>query len=108
MAFGIPRSEFVGIDLAAKPVEIAQKTIFRLGLKNIRIEELDLMEIEACFGQFDYIIAHGIYAWVPEPVQEKILAICSANLSPNGVAFVSYNTNPAGYVSSTALKPPSE
>jgi methyltransferase-like protein len=98
MAFGIPRSEFVGIDLAAKPVEIAQKTIFRLGLKNIRIEELDLMEIEACFGQFDYIIAHGIYAWVPEPVQEKILAICSANLSPNGVAFVSYNTNPAGYV----------
>jgi methyltransferase-like protein len=98
MAFGLPGSEFVGVDLAAKPVEAAQEKIRRIGLGNIRIENVDLMDITPEFGEFDYIIAHGVYAWVPEPVQEKILAICGANLSANGVAFVSYNTNPAGHV----------
>lgn len=98
MAFGLPGSEFTGVDLAAKPVECAQERIHSLGLKNIRIDAMDLMKIGPEFGQFDYIIAHGVYAWVPENVQEKILAICSANLSANGVAFVSYNTNPAGHV----------
>lgn len=98
MAFGLPHSKFVGIDLALKPIEAAQERIRRLGMHNIRIEQMDLMEIRQEFGEFDYIIAHGVFAWVPEPVQEKILAICSANLSPDGIAFVSYNTNPAGRV----------
>jgi methyltransferase-like protein/protein-L-isoaspartate O-methyltransferase len=98
MAYGLPHSEFVGVDLAAKPVAAAQERIRLLGLSNIRIEQMDLMEIAPEFGEFDYIIAHGVYAWVPESVQAKILAICRANLSANGVAFVSYNTNPAGHV----------
>jgi len=101
MAYGLPGSEFVGVDLAAKPVEMAQGRIGRLGLKNIRIEAMDLLKIEPDFGEFDYIIAHGVFAWVPELAQEKILAICSANLSVNGVAFVSYNTNPGGLVRKT-------
>jgi methyltransferase-like protein/SAM-dependent methyltransferase len=98
MAYGLPGSEFVGVDLATKPVEFAQQRIQRLGLKNIRIVQMDLLEIGADFGEFDYIIAHGVYAWVPDPLQEEILAICSTNLHANGVAFVSYNTNPAGHV----------
>jgi methyltransferase-like protein/SAM-dependent methyltransferase len=98
MAYGLPGSEFVGVDLAAKPVELARERIRGLGLKNIQIEETDLMVVGPDFGEFDYIIAHGVYAWVPKAVQEKILAICKANLSTNGIAFVSYNTNPAGHV----------
>ncbi|MGB2623109.1 MAG: class I SAM-dependent methyltransferase [Candidatus Acidiferrum sp.] len=98
MAYALPGSEFVGVDLAVKPVASAQGRILRLGLTNIRIEAMDLMQVELNAGNFDYIIAHGVYAWVPEHVQKKILAICGAHLSPNGVAFVSYNTTPAGRV----------
>ncbi len=98
MAYGLPDTEFVGVDLAPKPVELARERIRGLGLKNIRIEAMDLMAVGPDFGEFDYIIAHGVYAWVPKTVQEKILAICKANLSANGIAFVSYNTNPAGHV----------
>ena len=47
---------------------------------------------------FDYIIAHGVYSWVPDPVRDRILAICSEFLSPNGVAYVSYNTYPGGHI----------
>lgn len=98
MANGLPASQFVGVDLAAKPLSIAQDRVKRAGLTNIRVEQMDLMELGSDFGVFDYIIVHGLYAWVPELVQEKVLAICRANLSPNGIAFLSYNTNPAGQV----------
>jgi|SRR5579859_64347 len=96
MAYGLPGSEFVGVDLAGKPVAIGQERAKRAGLKNIRLQQMDLMNVGSEFGEFDYIIAHGVYAWVPEPVQQKILSICSGNLSASGIAFVSYNTNPAG------------
>src|SRR5262249_32023714 len=43
---------------------------------------------------FDYIICHGVYSWVPPDIQDAILRVCSRNLSPNGVAYVSYNTYP--------------
>jgi SAM-dependent methyltransferase len=97
MAYGLPGSQFVGVDLAADPVKLAQERIRRLGLKNIHIDQMDLMDINPEFGEFDYIIAHGVYAWVPAAVQAKILATCRVNLSPSGVAFVSYNTQPAGH-----------
>ncbi|MEO6784997.1 MAG: methyltransferase regulatory domain-containing protein, partial [Chthoniobacteraceae bacterium] len=42
----------------------------------------------------DYIIAHGVYSWVPEEVRERLLALCAETLSPCGVAYVSYNTLP--------------
>jgi len=101
MAYGLPRSKFLGVDLAAKPVAFAQERTRGLDLRNIRIEAMDLMEIGSGLGEFDYIIVHGVYAWVPSVVQAKILAICNENLSPHGVAFVSYNTNPAGRIRET-------
>jgi methyltransferase-like protein len=94
MAFGLPRSEFVGIDLAAGPIARGRALVEALGLTNIRLLPLDLMDVTADFGVFQYIIAHGVYSWVPPAVQDKILAICKAHLAPHGVAYVSYNTYP--------------
>src|SRR5438093_4154914 len=84
MAFGLPGSEFVGIDLAARPIGSGQALVEALGLKNITLRPLDIMQISSDFGRFDYIIAHGLYSWVPPAVQDKILAICKANLAPEG------------------------
>ena len=60
MAFGLPASNFVGIDLAEKPVAFAKERIKRLGLRNIRIEAMDLMAIDADFGEFDAPVSHGV------------------------------------------------
>lgn len=98
MAYAIPTSEFVGFDLAALPVERGQDRIRALGLTNIRIFQGDLLDLPADLGSFDYIIAHGIYAWVPEPVRDRVLSLCSELLSPNGVAFISYNALPGSYL----------
>ena len=46
------------------------------------------------FGQFDFIVCHGVYSWVPDeraggdPVRLRTM------LSPEGVAYISYNVYP--------------
>jgi methyltransferase-like protein/SAM-dependent methyltransferase len=94
MAQELPGSEFAGIDLSAREVAEGQDMVVALELKNITLKCMNLMEVCADFGQFDYIVTHGIYSWVPPEVQDKVLEICRQNLAPNGVAYVSYNTNP--------------
>jgi SAM-dependent methyltransferase len=98
MAHRFPRSEFVGIDLAADAIGRGQAFVQEFGLTNVRLDAIDLLEVDASFGEFDYIIAHGVYAWTPEAVRDKVLAIAGALLSPHGVAFISYNTQPAGHI----------
>jgi methyltransferase-like protein len=98
IAFGLPGSHCVGIDLAARPIANGQAAVEALGLRNITLSQMDIMDVTRGLGEFDYIIAHGIYSWVPPAAQTKLLAICSGNLAPNGVAYVSYNAYPGGHV----------
>jgi SAM-dependent methyltransferase len=97
MAVALPEAEFVGIDLAASPVERGRTMIEGLGLKNVRLLQKNLLDVDASFGTFDYIVANGIYAWTPPEVRDKLLAVARANLSPQGVAFISYNAYPGGH-----------
>jgi len=98
MALTLPRAEFTGIDLAAEPVERGRQVIRNLGLQNVRLLNIDLLDVDASFGKFDYVIAHGLYAWTPPKVRDKLLAIARENLNPAGVAFVSYNAYPGGHL----------
>jgi len=98
MAYAIPKSEFIGFDLAGLPVEHGQQRIRALGLANIRLFRGNLLESGTEPGQFDYIIAHGLYSWVPEPVRDRLLALCRELLTPHGVAFVSYAALPGGHL----------
>lgn len=98
-AFHLPESEFVGIDLSSKHIETANRSVAELGLKNIKFEQRDVMNMSrATYGEFDYIAAHGLFSWVPEIVREKVLALYSEMLAPHGVGYLSYNTLPGGYL----------
>jgi SAM-dependent methyltransferase len=94
LAWALPECELVGIDLAARPVARGVEMIKDLALTNVRLVHGNIMEINASWGKFDYIIAHGFYSWVPPEVQERLLALCRQALTPQGVAFVSYNALP--------------
>lgn len=98
MAFGLPGIRCVGIDLSSRATVKAKAMGDALGLRNLDIRLMSLLDVPPDFGQFDYIIAHGIYSWVEPAVQEKILSICKTHLSYNGIAYVSYNTYPGGYL----------
>jgi methyltransferase-like protein len=99
MAYAIPGSEFVGFDIAGLPIDRGRARIRELGLTNIRLFQSDLLKVGAELGRFDYIIAHGIYSWVPEPVADRLLALCRELLTPHGIAFVSYNALPGSHLS---------
>ena len=94
MALGLPGATFLGLDYSPRQVADGQRSIDALGLANIELRHADIADVDAAWGSFDYIVAHGIYSWVPAPIRAKVLAICRQNLAPNGVAFVSYNTYP--------------
>jgi methyltransferase-like protein len=99
MAFQLPGSEFVGLDLAQRPIAAGQRFIAELGLRNIALFPIDLSDATLeQFGAFDFIIAHGLYSWVPQPVRERILAICREMLSPQGIAYISYNAYPGNHL----------
>lgn len=89
-----PEAQVVGIDLSAVQVGQGQQAIARAGLTNIVLKNMDLEQVDTTLGQFDYILCHGVYSWVPPSVQSAILRIASDNLAPDGVAFISYNTYP--------------
>ncbi len=93
-AESLPRATFTGIDLAPNQIADGNKIVHVIGLKNIQLHAMSLTDLPADFGQFDYIIAHGLYSWVPPHVQRRILEICKAHLSQYGVAYISYNTYP--------------
>jgi SAM-dependent methyltransferase len=98
MAYALPASRFVGIDLAAGPIEAGARMAADLALPNIELRALDLREMGSEWGEFDYILAHGVYSWVPEDVRQALLALCRERLSAEGIAFISYNAYPGGHV----------
>jgi methyltransferase-like protein len=89
-----PQARFVGVDLSRTQVAAGRARIARLGLTNIEIHCQSFTELNARDGEFDYIICHGVYSWVPAPVREAILRICRERLSRLGIAYVSYNVLP--------------
>jgi methyltransferase-like protein/SAM-dependent methyltransferase len=98
MAEALPESRFVGLDLSPRQVADGLAIIAELGLHNIELRSGNILQIDASLGEFDYIVCHGVYSWVPAEVQDRILTICRENLAPNGVAYVSYNTYPGWHL----------
>jgi len=118
MAVALPEARFVGIDLSLRQVEEGQAAIRALGLTNVTIEHASIMDIEETGGEFDYLICHGVFSWIPRDVQEKVLALAARRLGPNGIAYISYNTFPGWHLRGSvrhllgyqgdASKPPAE
>jgi SAM-dependent methyltransferase len=94
IAATLPHAAFVGIDFAARPLARAQRMADNLGLGNVSLLQLDLREVPATLGQFDCIIAHGLYSWIPVDVRAHLLPLIARHLAPKGVAFVSFNVLP--------------
>lgn len=85
---------YLGVDVSAVQIAAGSARVARLGLANIRLEAKSVTDISPGDGPFDYIICHGVFSWVSEPIRRAILSQCSALLSPNGMAAISFNVLP--------------
>src|SRR4051794_37178019 len=95
MAQQFPAARFLGIDFSTVEVQQGQRTADALGLRNVELRPMSILDVTRdALGEFDYILAHGVYSWVPLEVREKTLAIFREQLAPSGVAFISFNIDP--------------
>jgi SAM-dependent methyltransferase len=97
LAYTLRESTFLGIDLAEQPIAAAREMASAVALDNLELRVCDLRDLTAVEGPFDYILAHGIYSWVPAEVRDGLLHVCRELLAPRGIAFVSYNAYPGQY-----------
>ncbi len=96
-----PKAKFVGIDFMPSYVAEAQKTVDRLGLKNVEIVEADITApvgiSKTRIGSIpdaDFIFSHGFIAWVSPEVRTAAYEFIGNTLKPGGIAFVSYDALP--------------
>lgn len=94
IAASLPGARCLGIDLVDDAIAAARRTAAERGLRNLRFEAGDLREIDLGGERFDYIIAYGLFTWVPEAVEERLLALCREHLSPAGIATIAFNVLP--------------
>jgi SAM-dependent methyltransferase len=94
MAMLLPGAQLVGCDLSEQQIEHGRAAMTAAGIPNVSLCALDLTEVGTSLGTFDYVVAHGVFSWVSEGVQDDLLALLARCLAPNGVAYLSYNVRP--------------
>ncbi|MDQ3038482.1 MAG: class I SAM-dependent methyltransferase [Pseudomonadota bacterium] len=94
LAMAYPSSRFVGVDMSTSAIARGEALRTKLGLDNLRLVAADLMTWDPGESPFDYILAHGFFSWVPEPVRLRLLHLCQQSLAPQGVSYISYNAFP--------------
>lgn len=95
MAFHRPHGSFVGLDAAARPLALAESRRASLGVSNVRFVQTDIRRAaEVVDGSFEFILAHGVFSWVPDAVRDALLSLAAERLSTDGLLYVNYNARP--------------
>ncbi len=94
LAAAYPEADFIGIDLGRRHVDVANGLARERGLANVNFRQMDITAMDPNLGRFDYVIAHGVFSWVPPPVAQALLRICESLLTDRGLVYISYNTYP--------------
>ena len=104
-AIANPQAKVLGIDLSEVQINKAKELAEQMRVDNIKFMAKDICDFTDAdvrdYGKFDYIICHGVYSWVPDMVKDAILKTIKRFLSPNGVAYVSYNVYPGWKIKDT-------
>jgi protein-L-isoaspartate O-methyltransferase len=102
MAASLPHARFTGCDIAGQAIAAARRSASELGIGNVELVQADLSTLRNGGEPFDYIIAHGVYSWVPATVRDALLALAKDRLHRDGVMFVSFNVYPGCHVRQAA------
>ncbi len=83
-------AECLGVDVSKKYISTAKNLARQTGLKNVSFCESSILEFDP-EGEFDFIIAHGVFSWVPNEVKVGMMDFIGKRLSKDGIATVSFN-----------------
>jgi SAM-dependent methyltransferase len=95
LAYYRTNASFVGIDGASTQVTFADSRKRELKLSNIEFLHADFRAAaQQISGEFDFIMAHGVFSWVPDDIRDALLELCAQRLRPGGLLYLNYNTRP--------------
>jgi SAM-dependent methyltransferase len=95
LAYYRRHATFVGVDAARSQIDIANAGKSRLDLSNVEFVHADFLNAnEELSGEFDFIIGHGVFSWVPDHVRDAMLRLCAKRLCRGGLLYLNYNTHP--------------
>src|SRR5262245_27493607 len=97
LALTQPEATYVGVDLDERAIREGREMTDALSLRGVSLENRDFRALLADERQYDYVVAHGMYSWLPEPVRRELLTVIAGVLDHQGVALVSFNALPGGY-----------
>lgn len=93
-----PEHEFVGVDFNPQHIAHARRLASSAGLTNVTFEEADFLDLARdwpdTWGQFDYIVAHGIISWLSSTVRKAIFQAIGNASAPGALVYLSYNALP--------------
>ncbi|MGB1109846.1 MAG: methyltransferase domain-containing protein, partial [Gammaproteobacteria bacterium] len=94
IASDLPGSQCLGVDISPRQIEQGQRMLAERSITNLELRAANLLDLDLGDERFDYIIAHGLFTWVPDDVRDGIFRLIRDHLSPQGIAYISYNTLP--------------
>lgn len=95
LAYYRRNAAFVGIDGANRQIAMAEARKASLDISNIEFISADFRTAaQRLSGQFDFMIAHGVFSWVPREARDALLEIFAQYLRRGGLLYVNYNTRP--------------
>jgi SAM-dependent methyltransferase len=93
-----PDREFVGVDFNPTHIAHGRGLAEDAGLSNVWFFEADFVDIAQewpkDWGQFDYIVAHGVIAWLTLPVRKAVIGTIDHAAKPGALVYLSYNCMP--------------
>jgi SAM-dependent methyltransferase len=90
-----PEGVFHGIDAMPDHIARGRAIAEPAGLDNLTFHALDFAAArELDLPKFDYIVAHGVYAWIDEAAAASMRSFIERHLKPGGLVYVSYNAMP--------------
>jgi len=90
-----PEGTFHAVDAMPDHIARGRKIAERAGLDNLTFHALDFAAAtDLDLPKFQYIVAHGVYAWIDEAAAASLRRFVDRHLAPGGLVYVSYNAMP--------------
>lgn len=91
-----PQGRFVGIDLNAEHIRRASTRANAAGIDNLKLiaEPVTDALTDSGLPDFDFIVLHGVYSYLPESARQAVLHFIDRRLKTGGVVLISYNALP--------------
>lgn len=99
-----PQGRFYGVDFNPAHIDWARRYAGQAGIGNVEFLERSFLDLKAHeVPECDFIVLHGVYAWVSPEVRAGIQRIILERLKPGGLVYVSYNCLP-GWAADSPLQ----